>query len=631
MFIELEKGVENVLEINNKDKSVYYFDGSKLFLDTKTVIGEFKKINFFVGSNNSGKSRFLRGLLKYERINLSPTKIIFKDLKDNINITDYNLNSGLIRRLNNYDEFGPHFNEFHKRFNSMTSNDVINNFHIYSKIFVANNILNESVELMLKDSLTPINKNFFLRIKEFSLRLKALEEHVNFVKANFVQNKVYIPTLRNLTRNSNFSADTFDVVVKENYLIDKNVFTGLKLYDELNKSKGSPIAERKKVQEFERFLSKTFFENKKVEITASLVKPATILFSIDDHEYPIFDIGDGIQMLIVLLFPIFTANENTWFFIEEPETHLHPGLQRIFIETLLNDSYLKSKNLRYFFTTHSNHFLDLSLVTNDISIFQFQKKNQDKFNIKCVKSDKETLDLLGVKNSSVLMANSSIWVEGPTDRKYITKFLKLYCENTKTQNLKEDIDFAFFEYGGNLIEHYLFDNNFDEVYTEEEVRDKINAFALSNKIYLLADNDNASGKKLIRRKKLEAISKEQIYFKYQNTNYREIENLLPSKVIKEFLVELVKSASDVEKIEKINFNRNDYLSIGLGEFIVGLFEKNNIKDFKNFKDPSGTLKSSYKIKLCDYVVNSNYSYEDMIYENKQLDKIINDLFIFIST
>ncbi|MBA4134751.1 MAG: hypothetical protein C0525_08500, partial [Flavobacterium sp.] len=94
MYIELEKGVENVLEISNKDKSVYYFDGYKLFVDSKTVIGEFKKINFFVGSNNSGKSRFLRGLLKYERINLSPSKIIFKDLKDNINITNYSLNSG---------------------------------------------------------------------------------------------------------------------------------------------------------------------------------------------------------------------------------------------------------------------------------------------------------------------------------------------------------------------------------------------------------------------------------------------------------------------------------------------------------------------------------------------------------
>ena len=46
--------------------------------------------------------------------------------------------------------------------------------------------------------------------------------------------------------------------------------------------------------------------------------------------------------------------------------------------------------------------------------------------------------------------------------------------------LKEDIDYAFFEYGGNLIEHYLFDDKFEEDYSDGEVREKIKSFALSN-------------------------------------------------------------------------------------------------------------------------------------------------------
>jgi len=101
------------------------------------------------------------------------------------------------------------------------------------------------------------------------------------------------------------------------------------------------------------------------------------------------------------------------------------------------------QKLKVLFTTHSNNFLDLSLQADDVSIFQFQKECPEKFNIKNIKPNKEILDLLGVNNSSVLMANSSIWVEGPTDRKYISKFLKLFCEQNKTQHLKEDIDFAF--------------------------------------------------------------------------------------------------------------------------------------------------------------------------------------------
>ncbi|MBA4134271.1 MAG: hypothetical protein C0525_06055, partial [Flavobacterium sp.] len=81
--------------------------------------------------------------------------------------------------------------------------------------------------------------------------------------------------------------------------------------------------------------------------------------------------------------------------------------------------------------------------------------------------------------------------------------------------------------------------------------------------------------------------------------------------------------------ENINFKRNEYITVGLGDFILELFEKNNITAFKSFKDDSGTLKSSYKTKLCDFFINSNYSYEDLIHENKQLDKIVNDLYQFI--
>jgi len=36
--------------------------------------------------------------------------------------------------------------------------------------------------------------------------------------------------------------------------------------------------------------------------------------------------------IILLMFPIYTANENTWVFIDEPENHLHPGFQKIFFK-----------------------------------------------------------------------------------------------------------------------------------------------------------------------------------------------------------------------------------------------------------------------------------------------------------
>ena len=354
-----------------------------------------------------------------------------------------------------------------------------------------------------------------------------------------------------------------------------------------------------------------------------------LILYVGGEENKIHDIGDGIQAIILLMFPIFTARENTWIFIEEPETYLHPGLQRVLIETLVDDEFLKTKDLTYFFTTHSNHFLDLSLNHNEISIFQFKKLEMDRFDIRPnITPDKKVLDLLGVNTSSVFLANTSLWVEGPTDRKYISKFLRLYCEYHKEQYLKEDIDFAFFEYGGNLIAHYLFeDENFEA--NDSEVRDKINSFALANKIYLLADNDNTKGntKKGKRRSQLKNLSDMKHNFYYQNTILREIENLLPEKTIKAFLGEIVNN----QEVINIDFKKSDYDSLGLGDFYKGLFEKYGVlkKNQKAFLADSGTLKNDYKIKLCDFFIKSDIKYEDIINDNPILKKIIEELYQFI--
>ena len=298
---------------------------------------------------------------------------------------------------------------------------------------------------------------------------------------------------------------------------------------------------------------------------------------------------------------------------------------------MLNNDYLQSKNLRYFFTTHSNHFLDSSIVNDDVSIFQFEELNKNKFFVKAnVKPERKVLDVLGVNNTSVFLANTSIWVEGPTDRKYLSKLLKLYSEFKNEQNLKEDIDFAFFEYGGNLIEHYLFDKQ-PEV-NDEVVRSKINSLALSNKIFLLADNDNTKGNsaKGRRRKALYTLSHERENFTFFDTAFVEIENLLPKRIIKDFMKELVKTGVH-EKVMEIDFKRSDYTKIRLGNFYDKLLDDYSIpkNKRKSFKASSGTLMNDYKIKLSNFVITSDNGYADFIVENKELKQIVEALYAFI--
>ena len=74
-----------------------------------------------------------------------------------------------------------------------------------------------------------------------------------------------------------------------------------------------------------------------------------------------------------MTYPLFfNKGKNLKIYIEEPDVYLHPGFQRILIETLLNTKGFE--DFQYFFTTHSNHFLDMTLDYKEISVYKFTKE-----------------------------------------------------------------------------------------------------------------------------------------------------------------------------------------------------------------------------------------------------------------
>jgi hypothetical protein len=209
--------------------------------------------------------------------------------------------------------------------------------------------------------------------------------------------------------------------------------------------------------------------------------------------------------------------------------------------------------LRYFINTHSNHLLDISIDQKDISVFSFEKivkaeaESESKFIVRNSNAgDNQLLRNLGVNNSSVFLANSTLWVEGVSDRNYIKAFLKAYTNYYKKdkREFREDIDFAFLHYAGSNLVHY------DFVDDKQDIKEDIAAFSLSNRIFLISDTDNPKQKK---HKDFKEIAKQKENFEYSTTeNCREIENVLSKVVWKKVLVEYCskKTLNNSEKIRK---------------------------------------------------------------------------------
>ncbi|HPS30596.1 MAG TPA: AAA family ATPase [bacterium] len=204
--------------------------------------------------------------------------------------------------------------------------------------------------------------------------------------------KIYIPVLRglrpliNLEKNDSSEKNEksncyFERTQKdyfnENKKSEKEILTGLELYEDVKKHLLGYSDQREIIRKYENFLSVNFFENKPVNLVPHFDSDVLHIKIGDEKDLPIYDVGDGIQQLIILTYPLFkNIGKNMFVFMEEPELYLHPGLQRRFIEILKSPDF---KTFKFFIATHSNNFLDLSLETenNDTSIYTFEKKTTD--------------------------------------------------------------------------------------------------------------------------------------------------------------------------------------------------------------------------------------------------------------
>jgi predicted ATPase len=204
--------------------------------------------------------------------------------------------------------------------------------------------------------------------------LKEILEFANELKKIYVgpthPHVSYLPVLRTARKLEVNVENIFETTLRKQYKISEDskltIETGLNLYEKVGLARNGSRSEIQNFHTFEQFIGDTFFQGKTVHIVARRANSADsqhIHISLPDEreDVTIQELGDGIQGVIALLFPIFTAQEGSWILIDEPENHLHPGFQLIFIQALAANPLLIAKKLTYFINTHSNHILSESL------------------------------------------------------------------------------------------------------------------------------------------------------------------------------------------------------------------------------------------------------------------------------
>lgn len=436
---------------------------------------------------------------------------------------------------------------------------------------------------------------------------------------------IYIPVLRSSRVLIGGDGDVYEATIKRQHFKNSKpnkleIETGLQLYDKIRYASNGTTTERKAFKEFERFIGQTFFKSPDIEIIAHVPKgleERNIIVSIpgQKQDVPIYDLGDGVQGIINLLFPIFTADKNDWIFIDEPENHLHPGYQNIFIRALAENEFLVKKDLRYFINTHSNHILSESFLSAvGTSIFVFSVRDEHSSDIRTFEQDRySTLELLGVMNTSVFVTNCTIWVEGITDRFYIRAFLHAYLNSLPglAFHPNEGFDFSFIEYAGKNLVHYDFD---------ELNADNISSYFLNSNVFILADSDFDPEK----HKKYQKIKRTN--FVYMQTHVPEIENMLPGEVLIGFFLDELKC--DKNSLPEIS----DGIALQkLGVLFSGV--KRAGKPIKVSAKHGGTLSPYYKSLLSKYVYDKIIQNEidwTTLSASANLKRVVENLYGFIS-
>ncbi len=152
-----------------------------------------------------------------------------------------------------------------------------------------------------------------------------------------------------------------------------------------------------------------------------------IILSKQKKEFSLAQASSGEKEIINFILGLFAFNiKGGLLIIDEPELHLHPKWQSLFLDVLID--LAETTNNQFILSTHSISFINKNTISNIIRVYKDNNSSNvvtiDKSNLMAAK------DLLHIINSynneKIFFADKVVLVEGKSDKLIFEKLIKYY-------------------------------------------------------------------------------------------------------------------------------------------------------------------------------------------------------------
>jgi putative ATP-dependent endonuclease of the OLD family len=239
--------------------------------------------------------------------------------------------------------------------------------------------------------------------------------------------------------------------------------------------------------------------------------------------------GSGLKTILCVLahiaiWPIANGKKlnQCVFAFEELENSLHPALLRRLLQYIRRR--IKGEDGCIFLTTHSATAIDMFASDEQAQIIHTSHRAGEAATAITISEylhRRTVLDDLDIRASDLLQANGIVWVEGPSDRTIVNRWISLASGDT----LREGTHYQCVFYGGKLLAHLSLDD-------PAEDQSLVSVLRVNRNAAVLIDSDRSQAQDTLNATKQRILAEITSMGGFEwVTAGREIENYLPTGVI----------------------------------------------------------------------------------------------------